>query len=93
MLNLLGAPGVVLVATTLAALAAVLFSPPVPPTKRLGCWTATLVLVPLAGQLSRLGTFNVIDTKGHEGAIGSFSANGIRSPGSACTTARTATGR
>ena len=31
LLNLLGAPGVVLVATTLAALAAVLFSPPVPP--------------------------------------------------------------
>jgi spermidine synthase len=66
LLNLLGAPGVVLVATALAALAAVLFSPP-SRRSRVGLAAAAVVLVPLASQLSGLGTFNVTDTKGHQG--------------------------
>jgi spermidine synthase len=66
LLNVLGAPGVVLVATALAALAAVLFSPP---SRRstIGLAAAAVVLVPLASQLSGLGTFDVTDTKGHQG--------------------------
>jgi hypothetical protein len=66
LLNLVGAPGVVLVATALAASAAVLFSAP---SRRgsVGLVAAALVAVPLAGQLSGLGTFDVTDTKGHQG--------------------------
>src|SRR5687767_9209016 len=66
LLNELGAPGVVLVATALAAGAAVLFSAPAQ-RRTIGLLAATLVLVPLAGQLSGLGTFDVTDTKGHQG--------------------------
>ena len=66
LLNRLGAPGVVLVATALAAGAAVLFSTP-GQRRTIGLVAAALVLVPLAGQLSGRGTFDVTDTKGHQG--------------------------
>jgi hypothetical protein len=66
LLNLLGAPGVVLVATALAASAAVLFSAP-SQRRSIGPVAAALVAVPLAAQVSGLGTFDVTDTKGHQG--------------------------
>jgi spermidine synthase len=66
LLNLLGAPGVVLVATALAATAAVLFAAPAERRTR-ALSAAVIVLVPLIGQLSGLGTFDVVDTKGHQG--------------------------
>ena len=66
LLNLLGAPGVVLVATALAATAAVLFAAPAERRTR-ALTAAVIVLVPLIGQLSGLGTFDVVDTKGHQG--------------------------
>jgi spermidine synthase len=66
LLNLLGAPGVVLVATALAALAAVLFAEPAARRTR-ALAAAAIVFVPLVGQLSGFGTFDVTDTKGHQG--------------------------
>jgi spermidine synthase len=66
LLDRLGAPGVVLTAAALAGVAAVLFAPPgerVPFAARAG----VLMIVPLALQLSGLATFDVMDTKGHEG--------------------------
>jgi spermidine synthase len=66
LLNAVGAPGVVLVATALAAAAAVLFA--APSERRVKGLAATaIVLVPLAGQLTGIGTFDVTDTKGHQG--------------------------
>jgi hypothetical protein len=66
LLNEVGAPGVVLVATALAAGAAVLFSAPAQ-RRTIGLLAAALVLAPLAGQLSGRVTFDVTDTKGHQG--------------------------
>jgi spermidine synthase len=66
LLNRIGAPGVVLGGTALAAIAAVLFAAPAA-RKRIAAIAAVVVLIPLAGQASGLATFNVTDTKGHEG--------------------------
>ncbi|MQA30376.1 MAG: hypothetical protein GEU82_11135 [Luteitalea sp.] len=66
LLNWLGAPGVVLTAALLAVAAAILF---VAPGERLryGGAGALLMAVPLAGQLTGVATFDVTDTKGHQG--------------------------
>jgi hypothetical protein len=65
LLNRLGAPGVVLAAATLAVAAAALFAEERrAPVAVLG---VILLGLTLAGQLSGLATFNVVDTKGHQG--------------------------
>ena len=66
LLNTLGAPGVVLIAAALASTAAVLFAPRSsrPQVAAIG---AVIMIVPLAGQLSGLAGFDVVDTKGHRG--------------------------
>jgi hypothetical protein len=66
LLDRLGAPGVVLSAVALAATAAVLFAPPTLRTRYVGPGIA-IVCVPLALQLTGLATFDIIDTKGHQG--------------------------
>jgi hypothetical protein len=66
LLDRLGAPGVVLSAAALALAAAALFAPP-PLRARIGAAGACVLLVPLAGQLSGLAGFDVVDTKGHRG--------------------------
>ena len=66
LLNLLGAPGVVLTAAALAAVAAVLFAPPAR-RPRFAAAGAAIMMVPLAGQLSGLAAFDIVDTKGHQG--------------------------
>lgn len=66
LLNWLGAPGVVIVAAALAVAAAWLFARE--EARRfvalVGCG---LLALPLAGHVSGLATFDVVDTKGHEG--------------------------
>ena len=66
LLDLIGAPGVVLTAAALAAIAAVLFAAP---RRRLqfAAAGAAILMVPLAGQLSGLAAFDIVDTKGHQG--------------------------
>lgn len=66
LLDLVGAPGVVVAASLLAAAAAVLFAPPAVRPRTAGIGVA-IVLVPMVGQLSGLASFDVKDTKGHEG--------------------------
>ena len=66
LLNLLGAPGVVLTAAALAAIAAVLFAAP-GRRPRFAAAGAAVMMVPLAGQLSGLAGFDIVDTKGHQG--------------------------
>jgi hypothetical protein len=66
LLDRLGAPGVVLSAAALALGAAALFAPPTL-RARVGGVGACVLLVPLAGQLSGLAGFDVVDTKGHRG--------------------------
>ena len=66
LLNLLGAPGVVLTAASLAAIAAVLFAAP-GRRLRFAAAAAAVMMVPLAGQLSGLAGFDIVDTKGHQG--------------------------
>lgn len=66
LLNLIGAPGVVLGAAALASTAAVLFAP-VPTRTRTLAAAAAVLLVPLTGQLTSVATFDVVDTKGHQG--------------------------
>jgi hypothetical protein len=66
MLNLIGAPGVVLVAAMLAAAAAILFAPP-GSVQRAAVLGAGILLVPLAGHLAGRTWFDVTDTKGHQG--------------------------
>jgi spermidine synthase len=66
LLNQLGAPGVVLTATILAAVAAVLFAS-AGNRRAVASVAAAVVLIPIAGQFSGLATFNVTDTKGHQG--------------------------
>jgi spermidine synthase len=66
LLDGLGAPGVILAAVGLAALAAVLFAPAVN-RGRMAAVAAAVTLVPLAGQITQLASFDVTDTKGHEG--------------------------
>ena len=66
LLNRLGAPGVVLAAAILAVSAATLFARG---RDRLlvGSLGAALIAVSLAGQLTGIGGFDVVDTKGHRG--------------------------
>jgi hypothetical protein len=66
LLDRLGAPGVVLAAAALSIGAAVLFARGTarPAIAGIG---ATLLIVPLGGQLSGLAGFDVVDTKGHQG--------------------------
>jgi predicted membrane-bound spermidine synthase len=66
LLNWLGAPGVVLMAAAFSIAAALLF---VSPGDRLGVGAAgaLMIAVPLAGQLTGVATFDVTDTKGHQG--------------------------
>jgi predicted membrane-bound spermidine synthase len=66
LLNLLGAPGVVLTAAALAAIAAVLFAAP-GRRLRFAAAAAAVMMVPLGGQLSGLAGFDIVDTKGHQG--------------------------
>jgi hypothetical protein len=64
LLNLLGAPGVVMIAAALSLIAAVGFA-----TTRGPVAAAALVIlaIPTGAQLAGLGPFDVVDTKGHEG--------------------------
>src|SRR5262245_47411300 len=72
LLDRLGAPGVVLAAVGLGALAAVLFAPAA--TRwRTAAIAAAVILLPLAGQVSGRATYDVIDTKGHRGDLVLFS--------------------
>src|SRR5207244_5273176 len=64
LMNRLGAPGVVLTAALLAIAAAVLFAGR-PRRTRIATVGAALMILPLAGQLSGLAGFDVVDTKGH----------------------------
>src|SRR5262245_51298160 len=64
LLNRLGAPGVVLAAALMAVIAALLFAAPTA-RPRIASIGAALMVLPLAGQLSGLAGFDVIDTKGH----------------------------
>src|SRR5207244_12324556 len=64
LMNRLGAPGVVLTAALLAIAAAVLFADR-PRRTRIATVGAALMILPLAGQLSGLAGFDVVDTKGH----------------------------
>lgn len=66
LLDLVGAPGVVVAASLLAVTAAVLFAPAALRSRTAGIGVA-IVLVPIVGQLSGLASFDVKDTKGHEG--------------------------
>src|SRR5688500_14067315 len=66
LLNRLGAPGVVLTATVLAAVSAVLFAS-AGHRRAVASVAAAVVLIPMTGQLSGLATFDVTDTKGHQG--------------------------
>ncbi len=66
LLDRLGAPGVVLAAVVLAVMAAVLFAPQ-PARGPTAAAAAIVLLVPLAGQMSGRATFDVTDTKGHQG--------------------------
>ena len=66
LLNTIGAPGVVLGAAALAVVAAWLFAPEDARGRTLGIGLAVLA-VPLTGQLSGVATFDVVDTKGHQG--------------------------
>src|SRR5436309_3333711 len=66
MLDRLGAPGVVLSAAALSIAAAVLFAPRANRRAIAGVGTVVL-LVPIAGQLSGIAGFDVVDTKGHQG--------------------------
>jgi spermidine synthase len=66
LLDWLGAPGVVLSAAGLSLAAAAMFAPPSARARiaGLGC---VILLVPVAGQLSGVAGFDVVDTKGHQG--------------------------
>src|SRR2546425_12400217 len=64
LLNRLGAPGVVLTAAVMAIAAAVLFADRAR-RPRIATIGAAIMLLPLAGQLSGIAGFDVVDTKGH----------------------------
>jgi hypothetical protein len=66
LLDRLGAPGVVLAAAALSIAAAVLFAPK-PRRALVAAVGVVLLAIPLAGQLSGLAGFDVVDTKGHQG--------------------------
>jgi hypothetical protein len=64
LLNLLGAPGVVMIAAALSLAAAVSFARE---RARIALVAAGIIAAPLAAQLAGLGPFDIVDTKGHEG--------------------------
>ncbi len=66
LMNGVGAPGVVIAAAALAVLAALLFAAP-GDRRRLSLVGGGVLAVALGGQLSGLATFDVTDTKGHQG--------------------------
>ena len=66
LLDRLGAPGVVLAAAAMSAVAALLFAPPAGRTAAALAGAGVLAL-PLAGQLTGRAGFDVVDTKGHKG--------------------------
>jgi hypothetical protein len=66
LLNNLGAPGVVLSAAFLSAIAAVLFAP-ASARRRMAIAAAAICVVPLSAHLVGLAPFDVGDTKGHQG--------------------------
>ncbi|MBI2750883.1 MAG: hypothetical protein HYX43_16570 [Burkholderiales bacterium] len=65
LLNLLGAPGVVMSAAALSAMAAVCFAPALS-RRRIATAAFLLLVVPGALQLTGLGPFDVVYMKGHE---------------------------
>lgn len=66
LLDRLGAPGVVLASALLAAVAGVLFAP-VERRRAIALGGAAIVAIAVAGQVSGRATFDVTDTKGHQG--------------------------
>jgi hypothetical protein len=66
LLDRLGAPGVVLAAAVLSVAAAVLFAPATT-RGRIAALAIVIVAIPLAGQVSGIAAFDVVDTKGHRG--------------------------
>src|SRR5687768_2151331 len=66
LLNQLGAPGVVMIAAALSVLAAVGFTPAAR-RRQVALVAVAIMAVPAAAQLARLGPFDIVDTKGHEG--------------------------
>jgi spermidine synthase len=66
LLNQLGAPGVVMVAAALSMLAAVGFTSAAA-RRRVVAIAMVIMVIPAAAQLARLGPFDIVDTKGHEG--------------------------
>jgi hypothetical protein len=66
LLNRLGAPGVVMTAAGLAAVAAVCFAPSAS-KRRIAAAAAILLAVPAALQAAGRAPFDIVDTKGHEG--------------------------
>jgi spermidine synthase len=66
LLDTMGAPGVVIVSAALGVTAALLFASP-GRRGRIAAAGAIVMLMPLAGQVSGLATFDVTDTKGHQG--------------------------
>ncbi len=66
LLDRLGAPGVVLAAAALSIAAAILFASG-PQRGRVSAIGAIVLLLPIAGQLSGRASFDVVDTKGHQG--------------------------
>ncbi|MGH9142006.1 MAG: hypothetical protein ACRD2I_12820 [Vicinamibacterales bacterium] len=66
LLDRLGAPGVVLAAAALSIAAAILFASG-PQRGRVTAIGAIVLLLPIAGQLSGRASFDVVDTKGHQG--------------------------
>jgi spermidine synthase len=66
LLDRLGAPGVVLTAAGLAVAAAGLFAPAISRGRVLAVGMALLALT-IAGQVSGIAAFDVVDTKGHKG--------------------------
>ena len=65
LLNYLGAPGVVMIASGLSLLAAICFSSG--GRRRVAPIAMAILAVPLAAQFAGLGPFDIVDTKGHEG--------------------------
>jgi hypothetical protein len=66
LLDRLGAPGVVLSAAALSIAAALLFAPAAS-RRAIAAIGGAVLLAPIAGQLSGLAGFDVVDTKGHQG--------------------------
>jgi hypothetical protein len=64
LLNLLGAPGVVMIAAALSLAAAVSFGQH---RGRIATLAIVILALPLLAQLAGAGPFDIIDTKGHEG--------------------------